>query len=234
MQQHFFSFETGELQKSETDSSSHCSSVEDRLATYGSEALDTGEHLGLILGSQKQAEALLKHFGSLNQLARASVHELLPFVSQSKALRLVSSLRMGAVALREERQSLTIDSPLAIADLCSEMRFLDRESLRVVLLDANQHLIKVATVSQGTVNESLAHPREIFKPVITHSAYGFILVHNHPSGDPSPSEADLRLTRRINEASRVLQINLIDHVIIGSPAPGRSSYFSFKEGGVIS
>ena len=89
---------------------------------------------------------------------------------------------MGAVALREQRQSLTIDSPLAIADLCSEMRFLDRESLRVVLLNAKQHLIKVATVSQGTLNEAPAHPREIFKPVITHSAYSFILVHNHPQG----------------------------------------------------
>jgi DNA repair protein RadC len=114
------------------------------------------------------------------------------------------------------------------------MRFLDRESLRVVLLSTKQQLIKVSTVSQGILNEALAHPREIFKPVIIHSAYAFILVHNHPSGDPSPSEADLRLTRRINEASRVLQLNLIDHVIIGSPAPGRSSYFSFKEGGVIS
>jgi DNA repair protein RadC len=120
------------------------------------------------------------------------------------------------------------------ADLCSEMRFLDRESLRAVLLNAKQYLIKICTVSQGTVNESLAHPREIFKPVIAHSAYSFILVHNHPSGDPSPSEPDLRLTRRILEASRILQLNLVDHVIIGSPAPGRSSYFSFKEVGVIS
>ena len=140
---------------------------------------------------------------------------------------------MGAVALREERQSLTIDSPETIADLCSEMRFLDREWLRVVLLNVKQQLIKVATVSQGSVNESLAHPREMFKPAIVLSAYSFILVHNHPSGDPSPSEADMRLTRRILEASRILQINLLDHVIIGTPAPGRSSYFSFKEGGVI-
>jgi DNA repair protein RadC len=234
MQQHIFKFGS-EPQSTTTPqpSSSHCSSVQERLATYGSEALDTAEHLGLVLGSQKQADALLKHFGSLNLLASASVEELLPFVSRSKALRLVSSLRMGAVVLREERQSLTIDSPLAVAELCSEMRFLDRESLRVVLLNAKQHLIKVATVSQGTVNESLAHPREILKPVITHSAYSFIMVHNHPSGDPSPSEADLRLTRRISEASRVLQLNLIDHVIIGTPAPGRSSYFSFKEGGAI-
>jgi DNA repair protein RadC len=237
MQQHIFPFvsELDELQNTPPlPASSHCSSVQERLVTYGSEALDTVEHLGLILGCQKQAAALLKHFGSLDQLARASVHELLPFVSRSKALRLVSSLRMSAVALREERQSLTIDNPLAVADLCSEMRFLDRESLRVVLLDAKQHLIKVATVSQGTVNESLAHPREISKPVITHSAYSFILVHNHTSGDPTPSEADLRLTRRIVEASRILQLQLVDHVIIGSPAPGRSSYFSFKEGGVIS
>jgi DNA repair protein RadC len=203
------------------------------LATYGSEALDTAEHLGLILGSQKAADTLLKHFGSLAVLARASVEELLPFVPRAKALRLVSSLRMGAVALREERQSLTIDSPEAIADLCSEMRFLDREWLRVVLLNIKQQLIKVATVSQGSVNESLAHPRE-FKPAIVLSAYSFIMVHNHPSGDPSPSEADLRLTRRILDGSRILQLHLVDHVIIGMPAPGRSSYFSFKEGGVIS
>jgi DNA repair protein RadC len=233
MQQHFFSFESSELQKNKSETSSQCSSVEDRLATYGSEALDSVEHLGLILGSQKQANALLEHFGSLPVLARASVEELLPFLSRSKALRLVSSLRMGAVALREERQSLTLDNPLAVAELCSEMRFLSHESLRVVLLNAKQQLLKIATISQGTLNETVAHPREIFKPVITHSAYSFIMVHNHPSGDPSPSEADLRLTRR-SEASRVLQLNLIDHVIIGSPAPGRSSYFSFKEGGVIS
>jgi DNA repair protein RadC len=138
--------------------------------------------LGLIVGSQKAADILLKHFGSLTVLARASVQELLPFVSRSKALCLVSSLRMSAVALREERQSLTVDSPLAIADLCSEMRFLDREFFRVVLLNAKQHLIKVVTVSQGSVNESLAHPREVFKPAIVHCAYSFILVHNHPSG----------------------------------------------------
>jgi hypothetical protein len=121
--------------------------------THDSEALVSAEHLGLILGSQKAADTLLKHFGSLAVLARASVQELLRFVSRSKALR------MGAVALREERESLTIDNPLAIADLCSEMRFLDREWLRVVLLNAKQQLIKVATVSQGSVNESLAYPR---------------------------------------------------------------------------
>jgi DNA repair protein RadC len=232
MPQQFFSFES-ELQNNNQTPSSHCSSVQERLVTYGSEALDCCEHLGLILGSQRDANALLQHFGSLLILAQASVEQLLPFISRSKAIRLVSSLRMGAVTLREERQSITIDSPEIVAELCSEMRFLDRELLRVVLLNAKQHLIKVVTVSQGTVNESLAHPREIFKPVITHSAYSFVMVHNHPTGDATPSEADIRLTRRINEASRILDLKLMDHVIIGTPAPGIAPYFSFKEGGVI-
>jgi DNA repair protein RadC len=122
MQQHFFSFESGELQKNTPDTSSHCSSVQERLATYGSEALDSVEHVGLIVGSQKQGAAILQHFGSLSVLGRASVEELLPFVSRSKAIRLVSSLRMGAVTLREERQSITIDSPEIVAVSAERIR----------------------------------------------------------------------------------------------------------------
>jgi DNA repair protein RadC len=79
-----------------------------------------------------------------------------------------------------------------------------------------------------------AHPREIFKPAIVHSAYSLIMVHNQPNGDPSPSEADIRLIRRTVEAGRILQLQLMDHVITGTPAPGRNGYFSFKEAGVIS
>ena len=112
MPQQFFSFES-ELQNNNQAPSSHCSSVQERLVTYGSEALDSSEHLGVILNSQKDANALLKHFGSLAVLAQASVEQLLPFVSRSKAIRLVSSLRMGAVTLREERQSITIDRRLS-------------------------------------------------------------------------------------------------------------------------
>ena len=188
----------------------------------------------MILKDQNKAATLLNHFGSIVNLARAAVQDLSAFLSRDKAAQLVSSLRLAAVALREERTRLLIDTPLAVAELCAEMRFLSHESLRVILLNTKQELIKVVSVSQGTLNEALAHPREVFKPVIAFSAYAFIMVHNHPSGDPSPSEADLRLTRRILEASRILQLQLIDHVIIGSPAAGKSSYFSFKEGGVIS
>ena len=114
------------------------------------------------------------------------------------------------------------------------MRRLDRESLRVVLLDTRFRLIAISEISKGTLNESLAHPREIFKPAISHSAYAFILVHNHPSGDPAPSDVDLRLTRRVAECARMLQIQFLDHLVIGSPHQDRPGYFSFKEAGILS
>ena len=126
----YFQFvsELDELQN--TTPSSHCSSVQERLVNYGSEALDTVEHLGLILKDQNKAATLLKHFGSIANLARASVQDLSAFLSRDKAAQLVSSLRLAAVALREERTRLLIDTPLAVAELCSEMRFLSHESLR--------------------------------------------------------------------------------------------------------
>jgi len=113
------------------------------------------------------------------------------------------------------------------------MRFLSHESLRIVLVNAKYRLIKVCSVSEGTLNESPSHPREIFKHAIVHSAYAFVLVHNHPSGDPSPSEADIRLTRRISEGARLLQIHFLDHVIVGVPMEGRQGFFSFKEAGTL-
>jgi DNA repair protein RadC len=94
-------------------------------------------------------------------------------------------------------------------------------------------LIAVREISKGTLNESLAHPREVFKPAITHSAYAFVLAHNHPSGDPTPSDSDLRLTRRIAECARLLQMQFLDHLIVGSPQGDRPGYFSFKEAGIL-
>jgi DNA repair protein RadC len=105
--------------------------------------------------------------------------------------------------------------------------------LCVALVDARFRLLKKVRVSVGTLNESLAHPREIFKEAISHSAYGFVLVHNHPSGDPAPSESDIRLTRRISESAAILQIRFLDHIIVGQPAAARSPYFSFKESGIL-
>jgi len=113
------------------------------------------------------------------------------------------------------------------------MRMLRTESLRVVLLDTRYRLMRIESVSVGSMNESIAHPREIFRPAITYSAYAVIVVHNHPSGDPSPSQTDHSLTRRLAEAAELLQIKLLDHIIIGAPSEGHSGYFSFKEAGVL-
>ena len=102
-----------------------------------------------------------------------------------------------------------------------------------MLLDTKLRLIQVEQASLGTLNECIAHPRDIFRPVMLHNAYAVVVVHNHPSGDPAPSEADRRLTMRLAEAAKLLQVTLFDHVIIGAPAKGRSAYFSFREAGLI-
>lgn len=109
----------------------------------------------------------------------------------------------------------------------------DKESVCVILLNCRFMPYAWHRVSLGTVCESSAHPREIFRPVIVGGAHSFVLAHNHPSGDPSPSIADASITRRILEAANIMQIQFADHVIIGKPAPGRTPYFSFREAGII-
>jgi DNA repair protein RadC len=136
---------------------------------------------------------LLEQFGSIANLARASVQDLLPFLPIVKACQLVSSLRLAAVALHEERSQLVIDTPLAVAELCAEMRFLFHESLRVILLNTKQQLIKVIPVSQGTLNEALAHPREV---VVWACDKNFIW----PSGFVGQSAVLWSLERRITHA----------------------------------
>ena len=110
---------------------------------------------------------------------------------------------------------------------------LRQESLRVLLLDTKLRLIRAEEISRGSLNECLAHPREIFRQAIIHSAYGVVVVHNHPSGDPTPSQADYRITRNLREAAQLLQVNLVDHVILGSPDGGRVPFYSFKESGIL-
>jgi DNA repair protein RadC len=112
---------------------------------------------------------------------------------------------------------------------------LDREHLVAVLVDTKQNVIGWHLVSLGTVNESLAHPREIFRAAIAANAYAVVLMHNHPSGDCTPSQADMAMTRRVSEAAKILGIQFLDHVIVGEEdkfhsAPG---LFSFKQAGII-
>jgi DNA repair protein RadC len=215
----------------------------EKLLQRGVDSLTDAEILAILLRTGVRgcnvielAQKLLYKFGSLAQLSRCPIAELASFkgVGSVKALHLTAAFGLGTRLAAEQVVSDPLNHPEAIYQLVgAEMRRLDRESLRVVLLDTRFRLIAISEISKGTLNESLAHPREIFKPAITHSAYAFVLVHNHPSGDPAPSDVDLRLTRRVAECARMLQIQLLDHLVVGSPQQGRPGYFSFKEAGIL-
>jgi DNA repair protein RadC len=215
----------------------------EKLAEQGGAALSDSELIAILLrtgmkgrNAVEVGRDLLVHFHSLGGLARASVRELASVkgVGQTKALQLAAAFNLGNRLARETLSKSRIDSPELVYNLLgSEMRAMHREALRVILLDTRFHLLRIEEISLGSLNESIAHPREIFRPALVYSAYAVLVVHNHPSGDPAPSEADHRLTRRLAEAAQLLQIKLLDHIILGSPDNGRTPYFSFKESGVL-
>src|SRR5438105_2068628 len=215
----------------------------EKLAAHGASALTDPELIAILLrtgvpgtNAIEVARELLKEYGSLRGLSRCSMHELkkIPGIGPAKAVQLAAAFDLGNRLARETLSKQKIDSPELVNELVGpEMRRLRKESLRVILLDTRYHLIRVEEVSTGSVNESIAHPRDVFRPAVIAFAYAVIVVHNHPSGDASPSQADHSLTRRLAEAAELLQIKLLDHIIIGAPAEGSPGYFSFKEAGVL-
>jgi DNA repair protein RadC len=215
----------------------------EKLAAHGATALTDPELIAILLrtgvpgaNAIELARKLLKDYGSLGGLSRCTVDELSTIrgVGFAKAVQLVAAFGLGQRLAHETLAKQKIDSPELVNELVGpEMRQLRKESLRVILLDTRYHLIRVEEVSIGSVNESIAHPRDVFRPALVASAYAVIVVHNHPSGDASPSQTDHSLTRRLAEAAELLQIKLLDHIIIGAPADGNPGYFSFKEAGVL-
>jgi DNA repair protein RadC len=215
----------------------------EKLAAHGAAALTDAELIAILLrtgipgaNAIELARKLLQDYGSLSGLSRCSVHELapLPGIGLAKATQLVAAFGLGQRLARETLSKQKIDSPELVNELVGhEMRQLRKESLRVILLNTRYHCIRTEEVSLGSVNESIAHPRDVFRPAVISSAYAVIVVHNHPSGDASPSQTDHSLTRRLAEAAELLQIKLLDHIIIGAPSEGNLGYFSFKEAGVL-
>jgi DNA repair protein RadC len=215
----------------------------EKLLARGPSALIDPELIAILLGSGvaganaiEVARQLLEKYQSLTGLSRCTVDELKKVrgIGKAKAMHLVAAFQLGRRLANERLTRQKLDSPELVYELMApEMRALHKESLRVLLLDTRYHHISTEQVSLGSVNESIAHPRDVFRPAMLASAYAVIVVHNHPSGDPSPSQSDHSLTRRLAEAAELLQIKLLDHVIIGAPADGRQPYFSFKEAGVL-
>jgi len=178
-------------------------------------------------------DTLLGHFGSLKELERASFQELRQFLTRREAEAVIAGLSMSSVVDTEEALSGPLDKAEAVYRANLEMRCFRQEVVRVVLLDVQNCWITSVDVCKGTLDESLAHPRDIFRPVIVQAAAGFVLVHNHPSGDARPSAAGVRLTQRVVKGARILEVECLDHVIVGRRIRKRPGYFSFQEAGLL-
>jgi DNA repair protein RadC len=211
----------------------------ERMYWNGPTALADAELLALQLGSGMRgknavdvAREMLAAYGSLADVAGRDLAELarLPGVGRAKAARLVSAFELTRrLRARTPGARTLLSSPAEVyAAFGPLMEDLRREVFRVALLDAQNGLLRDIIVSEGTLSASLVHPREVFKPAILESAASIVLLHNHPSGDPTPSREDIRLTRQLVECARLLDLRVHDHVVIGQ---GR--FVSLAERGII-
>jgi DNA repair protein RadC len=207
----------------------------ERLLYAGASALNSAELLAIILriggrgeSAIHMAERLLHQFNGITGLAQASFDELCQQhgVGEAKAAQIKAALELGkrlVAALPQDRQQ--IRGPSDIAELLMlEMGLLEKEQLRAVLLDTKNRVMRVATIYEGSLNTAVVRVGEIFRPAIRSNSASVIIVHNHPSGDPAPSPEDVRVTELIVEAGKLLDIDVLDHVVIG-----RNSFVSLKE-----
>ncbi|MCP9450627.1 MAG: DNA repair protein RadC [Nitrospira sp.] len=209
----------------------------ERLLSKGPEVLSDAQLLAILLRTGRRdssavqvAMELLRHVGGLSGLIKSGVEELCSVegVGPAKAAQLKAALELGRRSLATPLSTgMRVSSS---ADLFRHfypvLRDRKQELFKVVLLDAKNAVIKETTISEGSLTLSIVHPREVFASAIRESAAGVIFLHNHPSGDPTPSQEDRRLTDRLVAAGRLLGISVLDHVIIGD---GR--YVSFADEG---
>ena len=211
----------------------------ERLTHSGASALSATELLAIQLriGTRERsaiglAELLLSEFGGLRGVANASVEQLsrVKGIGPVKAVEIMAAVELGkrlSALSNEERPC--IRSPQDVANLLMpEMRDLKKEHLKSLLMDSKNRVMKIITVSVGILDSSLVHPREVFKDAILASSASLIIAHNHPSGDPTPSPEDKRITQRLYEAGQLIGIDLLDHIVIGD-----NRWISLKERGVI-
>jgi DNA repair protein RadC len=186
------------------------------------------------LTGKSAAEALVLQYGGLTDLSKASFDELqnIKGIGESKAAAIKSAFLLGQRLSREAYpESPVLDNPESIAALLRDQnRAYTVENLQIVFLNTRKKMIGIKTISQGTLDTILVHPREVFSAAITKNAPSIVVVHNHPSGDPAPSEADIKVTRDLIRAGQLLKIDVIDHIIFGRPTPERiKDYSSLRE-----
>lgn len=215
----------------------------ERLLAKGADALGTDELMAILLRSGTAgvsaldaARQLLKQFGSLDALARGRPEQLAAVrgVGRDKAVTLLAAFKLAQRLTREvHAEPPQLETPEQVANyLREDSRSREVEHFQVLLLNTRRRLIRVepVSISQGTLDTILVHPREVFKAAISANAAAIVLVHNHPSGDPTPSEADIKVTRDLIRAGQVLRIEVLDHVILGRRTADRPrDYASLRE-----
>jgi DNA repair protein RadC len=214
----------------------------ERLAEQGAETLQPPDLIAILLRTGLKGrsaiavatELLESHGNSLASLCRASLDQIQAIrgIGRDKAVTLKAAFEL-ARRMADERlgEAPLLDSPERVAELMRE-RFRDAEveHLHVVLLNTRRKLVRWVPLSQGTLDALLVHAREVFRPAIAANASTLVLVHNHPSGDPTPSEADIKVTRDLIRAGQLLKIEVLDHVILGrSTAECAKDWVSLRE-----
>lgn len=185
---------------------------------------------------QQSAEVLMRKYGSLTEMAKASLDELkaIDGVGEQKAWAIKSAFTLASRMSREVlNESPLMDTPERIAGLLrEESRLYQVEKFQLILVNTRRRLIRVEPIAVGTLDSVIIHPREVFYPALVARASAVVLMHNHPSGDPSPSEADIKLTRELIRAGKLLKVEVLDHIILGAQTPERPNGFvSLREMG---
>lgn len=206
-----------------------------RLIRYGAEGLSDAQLLSILLGAEERgasksafdaARDLIKKFGSLEGLEGASVAELAhEGLDEPAAMRVKGGLELGKRMVAEKHSpygKAFATSKEVSAYFSPLLKNLKKEVFKIVLLDSQNTMMRDVTISEGSLDKSIVHPREVFKPAIRESAAAIILVHNHPSGDPDPSGNDKAITEKLISAGEIIGIRVLDHIIIG-----KRGYFSF-------
>jgi len=210
----------------------------ERLARLGPQALSTAELMGILLrvgvsgeNAVQVGQRLLNTFGGISGLHRADFDEVCNQrgIGQAKAAQIKAALELGhRLSIESPEDRKAIHSPQDAADLVKyEMSALEQEELWVMLLDTRNRVLRIDTIYRGSLNSSQVRVGELFKNAIRRAAAAIIVVHNHPSGDPTPSPDDVAVTRAIVQAGKLLDIEVLDHLIIGS-----GQYVSLKERGL--
>ena len=207
----------------------------ERLVKLGAQALSSAELIAILLrvgvpgeSAVQVGQRLLQQFGGLTGLHRAPIEEMVAQhgIGEAKAAQIKAAIELGRrLTLEAPEERATINSPADAAALVQyEMSALEKEEMRVILLDTRNHVVDVVTVAHGSLNAAQMRVGEIFTPAVRKNVAALIAVHNHPSGDPTPSPQDVAITRAMIEAGKLLDIEVLDHLVIGM-----GKYVSLKE-----